>query len=277
MTTFHALVIHLQAIEDASLPATQGDMAHAAFLALIDAVHPELAEAIHDHQGRKPFTLSPVWGLSQARNGRYSLKAGQRARLRLTLLDPALFHAFIHHLFNARIHGLRLGSAPFLITEVRGTPEGSPWAGYATVEELVQNAGVETRLSLQFASPTAIAVGRADSGKVRRKVLPIPRYVWASLRGGWRAFTGQQIPKEFEDWVERNVVASRIEKWQTAMFRFRKSMQVGGFGQIRYDALDDDLDMLRYWNLLADFAFYSGIGHKTSMGMGTSRRIVKDE
>ncbi len=275
--TFHALVIHLLARNDASLPATQGHLAHAAFLALLDAVDPELARAIHDHQGRKPFTLSPVWGLKPARNNRHSLKAGQRARLRLTLLEPALFHAFIHQLFNARNHTLNLGEASFIITEVRGAPQSSPWAGYATPADLEQQTETGKEITLQFASPTAIAVGRAQSGKVRRETLPIPRYVWASLRGNWRAFSGQPIPHAFEDWVERNVVASRVENWRTAMFRFRKGMQIGGLGQLSYTALDDDPDMLHYWNLLADFAFYSGVGYKTSMGMGTVRRIVKKQ
>ena len=276
MITFHALLIHLQATQQAELPATQGHLAHAAFLALIDTVNPELAQKLHDFKGRKPFTLSPVWGLKSSAKKHHHVNTGQQLRLRLTLLDIDLFHAFMQKLLTPQNQTLRLGNAHFLITQVLGAPESSPWSGYATADTLMQNATQSKRITLQFASPTALGLGRTDSGKPRRETLPIPRYVWASLRGSWRAFTGQDIPQTFEDWVERNVVVSRIENWRTAMFRFNKGLQIGGLGQISYEALDDTPAMLRHWNTLADFAFYSGVGIKTSMGMGVVRKHSHD-
>ena len=81
MPTFHALIIHLQATQDATLPATQGHLAHAAFLALIDSVRPELAQRLHDLSGRKPFTLSPVWGLGTAKKSRHALRRGRAAMI----------------------------------------------------------------------------------------------------------------------------------------------------------------------------------------------------
>lgn len=277
MPTFYALLIHLQAVADASLPMTQGHFSNAAFYALIDAVRPELVAQLHDRKGRKPFTLSPVWGLPLAHSGKHHLRAGQQARLRLTLLDATLFQAFMQKLLAGPGQRIRLGQAEFLITEVRGTPEGSEWAGYTTVAELERKASAETtRLKLQFRSPTAIGVGRADSGKSRNETLPIPRFVWASLRGNWNKVSGQEIPKGFEDWVETNVVTSRIDSWQTAVFRYKKGIQVGGYGQVTYDALDSAPTFLRWWNLLANFAFYSGVGVKTGMGMGVVRRLHKE-
>ena len=277
-TTFYALLIHLQATEDAALPMTQGHLSNAAFYALIDAVRPELAEQLHDRKGRKPFTLSPVWGLPPANKGKHKLRTRQQARLRLTLLDADLFQAFMQKLLVGPEQRIRLGRAEFLITEVRGTPEGSEWAGYTTAAELERRASAEaTRLKLQFKSPMAIGVGRADSGKSKNETLPIPRFVWASLRGGWNKFSDQEIPKGFEDWVETNVVTSRVDSWQTAVFRYKRGIQVGGYGQVTYDALDSAPTFLRWWNLLADFAFYGGVGVKTGMGMGTARRMANGQ
>lgn len=286
--TFFALVIRLQAIEVAprSVPATQGDLAYAAFLALVQAVQPELAQRLHDRPGRKPFTLSPLWDLPRANpsRGEHYLRAGDRARLRLTLLDAGLFQAFTQALLQSPRLTLRLGQAGFLVTEVLGAPGSDPWAGFATPQELSQAAQLAApsrrQARLLFASPTSFGLGRADSGKVRRETLPVPRYVWASLRGSWQDFAGQSlspqaIPIAFEDWVERNVVASRVSRWQTSMFRFRKGLQVGGHGDVTFEALDDTPEMLHWWHLLADFAFYSGLGYKTSMGMGTVRRLVE--
>jgi CRISPR-associated endoribonuclease Cas6 len=274
--TFFAFVIHMQVSEAAQLPATQGDLAHAAFLALVRAVQPDLAARLHNRQGRKPFSLSPVWDLPPTQNGIHRLRAGHTARLRLTLLNSDLFQAFTQSLLQGPRLTLRLGQAEFLITEVLGTPGSEPWAGFTTLQDLTQAAGADHTVRLLFASPTSIGLGRTDSGKARRETLPVPRYVWASLRGGWQAFTGhaQHIPLAFEDWVERNVVTSRVNRWQTSVFRFRKGLQVGGHGDVTFEALDDTPEMLHCWNLLADFAFYSGIGYKTSMGMGTVRRVV---
>ena len=274
MLTFHALIIHLQAQRPARLPATQGQLAHAAFLAMVRSVNPPLAQALHDFPDRKPFTLSPVWGLPPARQGQHTIRAGQTLRLRLTILDATIFDAFMQKIFQAPHQTIRLGDAPFLITQILGAPDSDPWAGYATPEALAQQASRERRITLAFASPMAIGVGKSDAGKPRRIILPIPRYVWASLRSSWNKLTGQPIPAAFETWVENNVVVARVTSWRTSMFRFgEKKLQIGGSGSVTFEALDQDPAMLFLWNLLADFAFYAGVGVKTGMGMGVVRRL----
>jgi len=272
MSQYHALVIHLQATEDATLPATQGHLAHAAFLALVCEANPELAQALHDRKDRKPFTLSPVWGLNAAHKGRHAVRSGQELRLRLTILEETLFAAFLKKLLHGPLPSFRLGRAHFMITQVIGAPGSDDWAGFATEHDLVRQAGLARCISMTFASPMALGLGRANSGKVRREVLPIPRYVWASLRGSWQAFADGCISADLEDWVERNVVTARVDAWRTVMFRYgERKLQVGGLGRVTYKALDDAADMLRLWNRLAAFAFYCGVGVKTSMGMGVVR------
>jgi CRISPR-associated endoribonuclease Cas6 len=45
-------------------------------------------------------------------------------------------------------------------------------------------------------------------------------------------------------------------------------------GRVTYHLKDrQNWEMHRQLNLLADFAFYSGVGAKTAMGMGQVRRI----
>lgn len=274
MPQFHALIIHLQAQRPAHLPATQGQLAHAAFLAMVRSVNPPLAQALHDFPDRKPFTLSPVWGLPPARQGQHTIRAGQTLRLRLTILDTTLFDAFMQKIFQTPYQTIRLGDASFLITQILGAPGSDPWAGYATPGTLAQQATRERRITLAFASPMAIGVGKSDTGKPRRIILPIPRYVWASLRSSWNKLTGQPIPPTFETWVKNNVVVARVTSWRTSMFRFgEKKLQIGGSGVVTFEALDQNPTMLLLWNLLADFAFYAGVGVKTGMGMGVVRRL----
>jgi len=271
---FYSLVVQLIAEHDATLPATHGDLGHAAFLVMIRAVQPELAQVLHDHHGRKPFTVSPLRDLPPVRNGICRLRAGDQPWLRLTVLDPQLFAAFMERLLTGPTMTIRLGEAHFQISQVLGTPGSHPWAGYTTVETLQTGASKEHRIRLVFASPTAFSLGAKGEVKRRMSVLPVPELLWGSLRGSWKAFVGQKIPFEFETWVRDYVVVREVRNWRTHIYQFRNGTQVGGNGDVVFEALDHDPDHLRTLNQLADFAFYAGVGYKTTMGMGQVRRVV---
>jgi CRISPR-associated endoribonuclease Cas6 len=59
------------------------------------------------------------------------------------------------------------------------------------------------------------------------------------------------------------------------MLRFRRSPQVGFVGQVTYGLMAENEAARCQLNALADFAFYAGVGIKTTMGMGQTRRVVK--
>ena len=105
-------------------------------------------------------------------------------------------------------------------------------------------------------------------------LLPDPGLTWISLRSHWQAFTGAAIPIEFERWVERNVVVKQVRRWETRALRYKGNALIGGQGDVTFQALHDDPTMLRTWNLLADFAFFGGVGRKTTIGMGQCRRLA---
>ncbi|MCP4421959.1 MAG: hypothetical protein GY805_35545, partial [Chloroflexi bacterium] len=87
----YALIIRLITTKNGRIQATQGHLAHAAFLNILRQVDPAVSEAIHELHGRKPFTVSPLEGFGKPRKGQIQLKAGQEGWLRVTLLDPVLF------------------------------------------------------------------------------------------------------------------------------------------------------------------------------------------
>jgi CRISPR-associated endoribonuclease Cas6 len=67
-----------------------------------------------------------------------------------------------------------------------------------------------------------------------------------------------------------------LYKMESQMFRYWGRPQIGATGKITYLLKDkDNHAMIRALNMLADFAFYSGTGYKTTMGMGQCRRIVR--
>lgn len=277
MTHFYALAINLTAQHEAPLPVSHGQFAHAAFMALVRAAQPELAQALHDLNDRKPYTLSELRGPLERRAGRYFLPAGWSGGFRLTLLHTSLFNVFMQRLLAEPQMSIRLGQAGFVIDSVYGAPGSHPWCGYATAESLQAQAGEAQQIRLEFASPTSFnQTDKADSGASRMALLPEPRLIWASLSSKWQHVTSLRLPENFAPWVERNVVVSQVRRWETRALRYKGGDLLGGQGDVTFQALHDDPAMLRLWNLLADFAFFSGVGRKTGIGMGQCRRLGQE-
>lgn len=286
----YSCVVHLTAEAPATLPATQGHHAHAAFLDLVRGVDPGLAAWLHDTPGRKPFTVSPVRGLPEARHGQVRVPAGWTCWLRFTFLAQPVFDtfqaAFLRGVVRPRI---RLGAGSFLVTEVRCTPGSHPWAGWTTAEALAAQVGrphatnhqgaAEVKggpitFTFEFASPTAWSLG-GDRGR-RIEVLPTPVLFFGGLASSWNAWFGDRlfrIGPELRDYLAEAVVVSRMDL-KTRMYRYQDHLQVGTVGRLTYRLLDrPDSAECRLLNGLADFAFYAGVGYRTTMGMGQVRRV----
>jgi CRISPR-associated endoribonuclease Cas6 len=313
--TLYASVVKLVATTDGFIPATQGRLAHAAFLNLIQAVDPALAETLHVSKQRKPFTVSPLQGLGQAREGQVKVKAGQEVWLRFTLLGSELFATFTRFLLTpfpledkrsriedrglkienrqASIHHprstihhlptLRLGELEFTISEVLTTSGSHPWAGYVTLEQLQQalvtTAKQGTRLheiKIHFASPTVFSLGDNKDGLGKRmEPFPTPKLFFSSLASIWREILPPSLTiKLLEEYVEKTVVIG-IYDMRSCMYRFWKQPQIGAEGTVTYILRDRaHPQMTQLLNLLAELGFYSGVGAKTTMGMGQIRRIL---
>lgn len=277
-TPLHALVIKLAASQSGTLPGTIGELAHAAFYAAVQAVDPALAERMHDAQARSAFSLSPLHGYWQSpQDRRIHVSQGQEGWLRLGLLDAQLFTVFMQHLLNGAAGGrgaptIRLGSVHFQITEALGAPGSHPWVGYTTLEQLQALDETPRRWTLTFESPTAIRWGESDSGTRRVEVFPQPRPAIAGLRSRWDRMTGERWGRDFEEWVERNVVVGRIYHWETQPFPYKRQTYVGGVGKLEYQVLARNSPKeVAQLNRLLHLAFYAGIGYKTTHGLGQVR------
>lgn len=270
----YALIIRLVATKNGRLRATQGHLAHAAFLNILQQVDPAISEALHNINGRKPFTISPLEGYGRGQKGSLALKAGQEGWLRVTLLDPVLFQTFISYFLQGLGQPtIRLEDLTFQVTEILSTPSSHKLAGYDSLESLSQRwdqAHITDKdhrqIPFHFRTPTAFSMRNAPIRHMH--ILPDPPLVFGQLADYWDRLTGSEtrdIVRAFS--VERVVVARYgIE---THMYQYRRSKQVGFTGQVTYEILDKDaLSMIQHLNRLADLAFYTGVGSKTTMGMG---------
>jgi len=272
----YSIVVLLTPLEETRVQATVGGQAHAAFLSTVRAADPALAGALHmPNMPTRPFTVSALQGVPPARDGWVQLSPEQTYWLRFTVLYPPIYQRFMARFLESEGRPvIRLGQARLLIREILVTPGSHRWAGYSSWPELVSEARPVEEVALEFASPTAFSFGQKAWGK-KIVVLPEPELVFGSLVRSWNLLAPERLGldrRELMGYVEEHVVVKRIEGLRTQMLRFRRALQVGFVGRVMYGLMGEDRQMRCQLDALSGLAFYSGVGMKTSMGMGQVRR-----
>src|SRR5690606_21910010 len=100
------------------------------------------------------------------------------------------------------------------------------------------------------------------------------KLVFGNLATVWKALTGENLIEAVEKYAEGNwrTVIHHIEPKALTLHNYP---QLGAIGKVEYQRLaDGDSPLARAFSLLADLAFYTGIGRKTTQGMGMVRRVV---
>ena len=278
-TNLFSALIGLRPVAAGSVPVHAGHLAHAAFLDLVRQADPTMSQALHDTNGRKPFTLSTLIappGDMQERAGIIRLQPDHSYQLRLTSLNAALFDTFLSRFLSldgANI-AVRLGDARLAVTRIHATTQGE-WVGHSSFAALGA-ASRQTSWSFQFASPTAFSKGEQEWGGRMFSLFPEPGDVFDSLAASWRAFAPPDLdpidPKALRDFVTGRVVVSHYALHTTAV-QFARHQQLGFIGTAHYRLMDKHAppEMVATLNRLAAFALYAGIGYKTTMGMGQVR------
>jgi CRISPR-associated endoribonuclease Cas6 len=272
-----AFLLELRPQGGSPLPPVRGYWAHALFLRLIEAVDATLAEALHDQQMRKPYTVAALPAATLSSGGLFTADPDV-IWIRLTTLDDSVFEIVAARLLRPPNLRLQLGETFLRVEDVLHHQQQSPLVGCTDFDTLVQGATVARHIEFQFASPTSFNLGQLPSGRRRTSLLPGPGLVIDSLLQKWSAFLPHGAPDRLKPPADMRCVAEEL--WlpssynlHTVSFPLRKSTQSGFIGRCRFRALCDDPEYLRWFNTLADFAFYAGIGARTTMGMGQVRRI----
>ncbi len=263
-------VFVLRPLTAGTVPLTQGNAIHAWFLHLVQQQAPSLAAWLHSQEQRKPFTTSPLQG-ALSRQGTSALVSPQHTYwLRVTSLDPDL-GAVLLAIEAAPPSQVRLFQVAFEVCTVTSQAQAHPWAGQSTYEHLYTQVGAgppAAQATLEFASPT---VFRSQG---RNLVLPSPRLIFSSLWESWHAFAPLPLPPALLPLLSTELDVLRYEL-KTQMCDFGNYRQIGFVGPCtfgmprRYSA-----DVLRGMELLLETAFFTGVGYKTTMGMGQARCLT---
>lgn len=266
----YSLVLELQPRQEALLAPTQGYHAYALLLQIVKWRDAGYASYLHELPGAKPFTVSPLRGKVK-RQGNYVLVSPAEVyRLRLTVLQEEVFA----RLLDALLHlpgdrALSLEAAAFGLRRVVTTPAESPWAGFTSFATLLAGARPRRRLRLAFCSPTAFR----SEGR-RNVVLPLPELVFGSLLTRWNEFAPHSLPEELRQAAKEELLIARYQL-RTRMLDFGRYKELGFEGECEYEC-GPELPATRAAQLaaLAGFAFYAGVGAKTTMGMGQSTEVT---
>jgi CRISPR-associated endoribonuclease Cas6 len=249
---------------------TLGRSLHGLFMNLVADANPPLADQLHRPMPVKPFTVSMLQGPLLRRGGQRLASPDEVYRVRYTVLADEVFAALSHILLDKYLYHepVDIDGQPFEITQVAVEPRQSRgWAGLASYEQLYDEAAMERRIRLHFASPTTFRTGDVNL------VFPLKYNVFGSYLRKWKAFSPVSLSADLLDFVADHVVAER-HRLETKVVSYNRRAQYNGFvGMCQYRILADDRDMIREVNALADFALFAGTGQKTTQGLGQTKRV----
>ncbi|MCC7209696.1 MAG: CRISPR system precrRNA processing endoribonuclease RAMP protein Cas6, partial [Anaerolineae bacterium] len=109
--------------------------------------------------------------------------------------------------------------------------------------------------------------------------LPVPELVFGSLIDRWAAFSSAALHPDLKECVARCVAVSevRIQTRRLSFERSERGAATGFTGDVTFVVNSPDRFWLGQLHALADFARYSGIGVRTTMGMGQARAVRSGE
>jgi CRISPR-associated endoribonuclease Cas6 len=265
-----ALVLEVAPPRPTTTPGHLGRAAYALLLRLITAEEPALAEALHSSNERKPFTCSTlVGGQRRGKDERY-FSPEETAWLRFTGLNADV-SAHLRRLADDPPESVDLDGRRFQVHTATLDGDVHRWAGQHSYEALsapylLGQQKPAYRLQLSFASPTTFR------SRGRSHPVPMADWVFGNLWDFWNAFSPVPLADETRRYADECVVLNRYRLRTHAVPMKANVVQMGCVGQAYYVILDRD----RYWaatlNLLAEYAFYSGVGYRTTVGLGQTRR-----
>lgn len=269
----YSLILNLTPTSPISPHYLSGRHLHALFLTLVTAVDENLGNHLHHSQSDKPFTLSPLQ-IAHPRNHHSQLQwqheksipKGTPCWWRISLLDDSLFSQLTQLWLNLNAQtSWHLGSTDLQITSIQGTSNSKQvWANSCLYPELYEQASeTETSFKFTLATPVAFRQGKQDTA------LPTPELVFNSLCKRWNKYSGI----EFSSLPFEQLFPSYFDIY-TVITPDSRSKFIGCVGEISYRLFGDvDSVKIKQLNALADFALYSGVGRKNTMGFGMTRRL----
>ena len=142
---------------------------------------------------------------------------------------------------------------------------------FTTYEELYDNASSSPYFSFTFYTPVSFKKGKIDYP------LPDPKIVFKSLIKKWNYFSPFKIDVDLREVIENKIAISYLNL-KSHKIALSLGGKITGFtGEVGYYVKDPTHQELKWLNTLGRFSIYSGLGRKTTMGLGMVKFECKDK
>ncbi len=252
--TLHSIVIELAAADVGEIPPTLSRGLHALVLKWFASASSSVAETIHASQ-HSPLAISGLLG--NRRQG--GVRVGDYFYFRISLLDGSLIEPLMRGFEQSETQSLVLADFPFVLRNMYALPGTHQLAGAADYALLSHPTQVLTDIEMHFLSPTSFKQNQSV------QTLPLPELVFNSLHRRWNVFAPQQYHLPTCEW-NASVTAYELK---TYALKMEGGAEVGAQGWVNYRF--SCLETARIATILANFAFFAGVGRKTAMGMGQAQ------
>ncbi len=272
---FYSIVIKLKPANNFFIPMYTGHFTYAFFLSIANKANPNLAKILYNSKETKPFTLSGLVGKFEKKERSLYASKENEYYIRITILDSSLFSSIISVLLDNNFKEIDIGKNKFIIKRVTINHQENQLTSFETVDGLWSSSSAEdNRIILKFMSPTFFKLGKDNY------LFPEPNKVFGSIEKKFlmfaHGFIGKEIQKEKN--IFNKIKVSRIDNLSTNIVQLKDGKQIGFKGEVHYDLRIKDKPIIKYVNVLANFAKYSGVGAKTTLGFGqTIRANLKNE
>lgn len=282
-----SILISLTAESSYPILGTLGRPVQAWFLSQVTRSDPALASQLHDEQGLKPYTVSTLLDSHSRplRPGSW-VKPGELCWLRVTGLNEELSE-FVETKFIKKLpKQLTIHKMIFRVDDIAVKRSEHEWAGETTFSEIAQDAALasaENRVRMEFASPTAFRSNGLDV------CIPAPGQIFRSLWEKWNAFAPEpmQVHDFWPQFVNDCILVDELTAINSVHWDFSEGSgrsATGFTGTVGFYLAPKHKvkqQWQEYWDganvvmqSMAGFAFYCGVGHHTTNGMGQARLIL---
>jgi CRISPR-associated endoribonuclease Cas6 len=164
-------------------------------------------------------------------------------------------------------------------------PREHPWAGEISFFEIAEDSQyikVSRETRMEFVSPTAF---RSNGNDI---AIPIPGQIFRSLSQKWNAFCPESMRLDvlWPEFAEGCIFVNEMTSVNTVHWEFAEGTRgaaTGFTGTVGFTLLPKSKVNIKwqpYWDgadvvmqSLARFAFFCGVGHHSTIGMGQCRLI----
>ncbi len=281
-------LIHLTATQPVLILGPLGRPIQAWFLGLLCQVDGKLAAEMHQPNGVRPYTVSTLLDdRGYPLRANYRMETGQSCWLRITTFRQDISDILTKKLLYALPERLEIYKMPFRMDECTFNRFQHPWAGETSWQEIVNPANplereTERNIRMMFSSPTAFREQGTDLP------LPLPGCVFRSLYERWNAFApaGLVLDSSWPNFARECVVVDEMTSVNTQRWSFAEGthgVATGFMGTVGFQLLAQrrTREWADQWNgaacvlqTLARFAFFAGVGHHTTIGMGQARLLI---